>query len=327
MADGLLLVHAHPDDEAFATAGIIARAVAEGRQVDLVTCTGGEEGEIHDPTLDEAEARPRLREIRRAELECSLDALRADGPGSLTLHMLGYRDSGMMGTEANERPDAFWHADLGAATGRLVEIIRRVRPSVMVTYDPNGNYGHPDHINAHRIAAAAWEAAADPAAYADAGDGQLDAGDAWAVGRFYEIAFNRDRWFAMMTQMRERGLKLPWDMDEAFEQAAGQFTPPNAEAAGSGDEAAGGGEAAGSGEEPESFGVAEADITTIVDVGPYRARKRACMTCHRTQWQDMGWVLEMPEDLGDQALSPEHFILTRTHDGVVPTALHETWFW
>ena len=226
MADGLLLVHAHPDDEAFATAGIIARAVAEGRQVDLVTCTGGEEGEIHDPSLDEAEARPRLREIRRAELECAIDALHGDGPGSLTLHMLGYRDSGMMGTDANDRPDAFWRADLDAATGRLVEIVRRARPAVMVTYDPNGNYGHPDHINAHRIAAAAWEAAADPAAMplparrSRVAHAHPGGADAWAVGRFYEIAFNRDRWFAVMTQMRERGMRLPWDMDEAFEQAA-----------------------------------------------------------------------------------------------------------
>ncbi|HEX5579357.1 MAG TPA: PIG-L family deacetylase, partial [Candidatus Limnocylindria bacterium] len=189
-AAGLLLVHAHPDDEAFGTGGLIARSVAEGRRVDLVTCTGGEEGEIHDPTLDHEEAQPRLREIRLAELECALDALRGDGPGSLELHLLGYRDSGMMGTESNGHPDAFWNADLDEATGRLVEIVRRTRPAVMVSYDSNGNYGHPDHINAYRIADAAWDAAADPTRYPDAGPPH-------AVGKLYEIAWNRDRWMAL----------------------------------------------------------------------------------------------------------------------------------
>lgn len=311
--NGLLLVHAHPDDEAFATGGSIARAVAEGRQVDLVTCTGGEEGEIHDPTLDEAEARPRLREIREVELRCSLAALHGDGPGALDLHLLGYRDSGMIGTEPNDRPDAFWQADLDEATGRLVEIVRRVRPSVMVTYDPNGNYGHPDHINAHRVAAAAWDAAADPSRFPSAGD-------PWPVERFYEIAFNRDRWFALMTTMRERGIKLPWDFDEALEaapEAAGDLNPSNAEAARQVDEAL------AAGEDVDSFGVAEGDITTTVDVAPFMTQKRACMTCHRTQWQDMGWVLELPVDLADQAISAEHFIRTRTRVAAEDAA----WFW
>jgi LmbE family N-acetylglucosaminyl deacetylase len=308
---GLLLVHAHPDDEAFATGGVIARAVAEGRRVDLVTCTGGEEGEIHDPTLDEAEARPRLREIREVELRCSIAALAGDGPGSLDLHLLGYRDSGMIGTEPNERADAFWQADLEEATGRLVEVVRRVRPAVVVTYDPNGNYGHPDHINAHRIAAAAWDAAADPARFPSAGG-------AWAPERFYEIAFNRDRWFMLMGMMRERGLKLPWDFDEAMDAvAAEELNPSNAEAIRQVEERL------ADGEEPEGFGVPEAEISTIVDVAAYTAQKRACMACHRTQWQDMGWVLDMPEDLADLAISPEHFILTRSRSA----ATDDHWFW
>jgi len=307
---GLLLVHAHPDDEAFATGGSIARAVAEGRRVDLVTCTGGEEGEIHDPELDEDEARPRLREIREAELRCAIAALAGDGPGSLNLHLLGYRDSGMIGTEPNERPDAFWQADLEEATGRLVEIIRRVRPAVIVTYDPNGNYGHPDHINAHRIAAAAWEASGDDSRFSEAGN-------AWQPDRFYEIAFNRDRWFMLMGMMRERGLKLPWDFDEALDaRSAEELNPSNAEAIRQVEDRL------AEGEEPEGFGVPEAEITTIVDVGQQLARKRACMACHRTQWQDMGWVLDMPTDLADLAISTEHFILTHSRSA----AADERWF-
>jgi N-acetyl-1-D-myo-inositol-2-amino-2-deoxy-alpha-D-glucopyranoside deacetylase len=125
MADGgLLLVHAHPDDEVFATGGTMARAVAEGRRVDLVVCTGGEEGEIHDPDLDPAEAAARLGDIRTAELECSLAAL---GSGSIGLHRLGFRDSGMMGTPPNDDPRAFWQASVIAAGERVAEIIRQVR--------------------------------------------------------------------------------------------------------------------------------------------------------------------------------------------------------
>ena len=285
---GLLLVHAHPDDEVFGTGGLIARAVADGRRVDLVTCTGGEEGEIHDPSLDQDEARPRLREIREAELRCSLAALQGNGPGELHLHLLGYRDSGMMGTESNERDDVFWRADLDEAAGKVVAIVRAARPSVIVTYDANGNYGHPDHINAHRVAVAAWEAAPDAARFPDAGPSH-------AVAKLYEIAFNRDRWTALTTEMQARGIKLPWEGD------AGEAE-----------------------EEIEEFGVAEADITTTVDVAAYADAKRAAMDCHKTQRQDMGWLLDLPSDLQAQAISPEHFMLTRWRDREVPTGYRET---
>ena len=187
--NGVLLVHAHPDDECFATAGLIARTVAEGRRVDLVTCTGGEEGEIHDPELDPEGAKPRLKEIRRGELQCSVEALRGEGPGTLELHLLGYRDSGMMGTESNARPDVFWNADLDEATGKVVAIVRETRPRAIVTYDSNGNYGHPDHINAHRVAVAAWEAAADPSRYPDAGEPH-----AWIECRVGKINDEIDRY-------------------------------------------------------------------------------------------------------------------------------------
>jgi N-acetyl-1-D-myo-inositol-2-amino-2-deoxy-alpha-D-glucopyranoside deacetylase len=287
---GLLLVHAHPDDECFATGGLIARSIAEGRRVDLVVCTGGEEGEVHDPSLDPDQARPRMREIRAAELDCSVAALRADGPGELHVHRLGYRDSGMMDSEANTHAEAFWQADLDEATGRLVSVIREAQPAVMVTYDANGNYGHPDHINAHRIAVAAMQAAADPSRFADGGA-------AYAVAKFYEVAFNRDRWFGVMAEMKERGMKLPWDFDA------------DAEADGETSETA----------EEESFGVPEAEITTLVEVAEWSAAKRAAMDCHRTQRQDFGWLLDMPDDLASRILSPESFVLTRwPYQGVAP---------
>jgi N-acetyl-1-D-myo-inositol-2-amino-2-deoxy-alpha-D-glucopyranoside deacetylase len=291
---GLLLVHAHPDDESFGTGGLIARAVAEGHRVDLVTCTGGEEGEIHDPTLDYDEAFPRLKAIREEELRCSLAALRGPYPGELQLHLLGYRDSGMMGTESNERPESFWKSDLDVATGRLVAVVRAVRPAVMVTYDPNGNYGHPDHINAHRIAAGAWDGAADPSRYPEAGEPH-------EVAKFYEIAFNRDRWQALMADMTERGIPLPWDTGTE----EGDDATPDAE--------------------EQEFGVPEEDITTIVDVSAQAGAKRASMDCHRTQRQDMGWLLDLPDDLAAQALSPEHFMLTRWRGHDIGPDLRETW--
>src|SRR5918995_1414991 len=205
---GVLFVHAHPDDESMGTGGTIARLVAEGVRVDLVTCTDGAEGEIHDPTLDPDEARPRLALIRADELACSVDAL---GSGAIYHHMLGYRDSGMIGTDANGHPDSFWQADIDEATGRLLEIVRGARPSVIVSYDENGNYGHPDHINAARIARQAYQASL---------------GEGWRVDRFYELAFVRERWTELMSTMKERGIKLPWDFDAesaAEETDADQF--------------------------------------------------------------------------------------------------------
>jgi N-acetyl-1-D-myo-inositol-2-amino-2-deoxy-alpha-D-glucopyranoside deacetylase len=289
---GVLLVHAHPDDEAFGTGGLIARSVAEGRRVDLVTCTGGEEGEIHDPTLDHEEAQPRLREIRLAELECALDALRGDGAGTLELHLLGYRDSGMMGTESNARPDVFWNADLDEATGLLVAIVRRTRPAVMVSYDANGNYGHPDHINAHRIAVAAWDAAADADRYPEAGPPH-------AVAKLYEIAWNRDRWSSLMEDMKARDIALPWAGDEEEAEAAAET------------------------ETDQEWGVAPEDLTTELDVSAWADRKRACMDCHKTQRQDMGWLLDLPPDLQARALSPESFVLRRWRDREVPDGYRE----
>src|SRR5680860_270395 len=114
---GVLFVHAHPDDESMGTGGTMARLVTEGVRVDLVTCTDGAEGEIHDPTLEVDEARPRLAHIRGDELACSIDAL---GGGAIHHHLLGYRDSGMMGTDANGHPESFWQADIDEATRRPV---------------------------------------------------------------------------------------------------------------------------------------------------------------------------------------------------------------
>lgn len=314
-AGGILFVHAHPDDESVGTGGTIARCIAEGRRVDLVTCTDGAQGEVHDSDLDPEEAQPRLAQIRADELACSVAAL---GGGALRLHKLGYRDSGMMGTEGNDDPLCFWHCDIEEAVGRLVAIVRQARPAVIASYDENGNYGHPDHINAARIAREAYEAAADPHRYPDAGP-------AHEVDRYYEIAFNRDGWFRLLTEMRERGIKLPWYFDEALEvedapatPAADELNPSNAEALRQVGEQLEEGK-----EPPEGFGTPEEQITTFIDVGPYTDAKRRSMACHRTQSQDMGWMLDLPDDLAQRVLSPEYFVLRRWRGRDIPADLRE----
>jgi N-acetyl-1-D-myo-inositol-2-amino-2-deoxy-alpha-D-glucopyranoside deacetylase len=154
----LLLVHAHPDDESIYTGATMARYAAEGAQVTLVTCTLGELGEIIPPSLAHlaAEKEDRLGEYRIGELAAACAALGVTdhrflgGPGR-------WRDSGMMGTEGNDDPRCFWRADVDQAARALLDVIGEVRPQVVVTYDANGAYGHPDHIQAHRVAWRAFE--------------------------------------------------------------------------------------------------------------------------------------------------------------------------
>jgi N-acetyl-1-D-myo-inositol-2-amino-2-deoxy-alpha-D-glucopyranoside deacetylase len=156
----LLLVHAHPDDESIGTGATMAKYAAEGAQVTLVTCTLGELGEVIPPSLAHLAAgkEDRLGEYRIGELAAACDLLGVTdhrflgGPGR-------WRDSGMMGTGDNTDPHCFWQADVDEAAAALLDVIREVRPQVLVTYDANGFYGHPDHIQAHRVAWRAFELA------------------------------------------------------------------------------------------------------------------------------------------------------------------------
>src|SRR5499433_4422281 len=172
----LLVVRPHPDDESSATGGLLAYYSARGVRTGVVICTGGEEGEIHDPTLDPVADRPRLRAIREQELRNACALL-----GVAELRMLGYRDSGMPGTPANQHPDAFVQADPGEVAGRLVRIIRELRPRVIVTEPPGGLYAHPDHIMCHQVSHEAFHAAGEARAYPEAGP-------VWQASKLYAIA-------------------------------------------------------------------------------------------------------------------------------------------
>jgi N-acetyl-1-D-myo-inositol-2-amino-2-deoxy-alpha-D-glucopyranoside deacetylase len=159
----LLLVHAHPDDETINNGATMAMYAAAGFNVTLVTCTRGEEGEILVPELAHlaADKEDGLAPIREAELANAMAALGVTDHRFLGAPHNRYRDSGMIGTAPNDRPDTFWQVDLDTAARELVTIILEVKPQVLVTYDEFGGYGHPDHIKAHQVAMRAAELAQD----------------------------------------------------------------------------------------------------------------------------------------------------------------------
>lgn len=196
----LLCVHAHPDDEASKGAGTVARYSAEGVHTVLVCCTGGEEGDILNPEMDRPEVRERLAEIRMEELRRSTEII---GYGEVVL--LGYRDSGMPDTPANEHPESFASAPLDEAVGRLVAEIRRTRPQVIITYpDDQKGYPHPDHLRVHDVSVAAFDAAGDPDAFPEAGP-------VWQPLKMYYSVWSRARTLAVHEKFLELGLESPYD--------------------------------------------------------------------------------------------------------------------
>ncbi len=193
----ILVVRPHPDDESSATGGMLAHYHAQGIRTGVVICTGGEEGEIHDPDLDAEAEKPRLREIRERELRQACAIL-----GVSELRLLGYRDSGMADTPGNQHPEAFCGADETEAAGRLVRIIRELRPQVMVTEQAGGGYSHPDHMMCHVVSLAAFHAAGDEQAYPEVGP-------AWHVPKLYTIAHVDDgTWDALRPEFKAAGFDL-----------------------------------------------------------------------------------------------------------------------
>jgi mycothiol S-conjugate amidase len=195
----LLSVHAHPDDEASKGAATVARYAAEGVNCVLVCCTGGEEGDIHNPAMERPEVRERLAEVRAEELATSVGIIGYD-----EVELLGYRDSGMPESPANSHPDAFWAAPLHESVGRLVALIRRHRPQVIVTYnDEQSGYPHPDHLRVHDISVAAFDLAGDPNAYPDAGE-------PWTPSKLYYTVWSMARMKALHEKFGELGLESPF---------------------------------------------------------------------------------------------------------------------
>jgi N-acetyl-1-D-myo-inositol-2-amino-2-deoxy-alpha-D-glucopyranoside deacetylase len=263
----LLCVHAHPDDEAIATGGVLARYAEEGIRTAVVTCTGGELGEIVGAGMDPDELRPRLAAVRKEELGRSLQILGAGEP-----RLLGYRDSGMLGTAGNADPASFWAAPFDEAVGRLVGHLRQVRPDVLVTYDAFGNYGHPDHVQAHRVAVCAAEACALPALYPEAGP-------AWHVRKVYFATVPQSAVRTWNAELARRGLPSP------FEDEGGEAIP---------------------------IGVPDELLTTVVDVRPWLHRKWEALRAHASQLSEASLFLNVPEELRDLAFGQEFFVRHRS---------------
>ncbi|MFF8815293.1 N-acetyl-1-D-myo-inositol-2-amino-2-deoxy-alpha-D-glucopyranoside deacetylase [Streptomyces pactum] len=266
------MVHAHPDDESINNGATMARYAAEGVRVTLVTCTLGEEGEVIPAGLAHlaADREGGLGAYRAGELAAAMREL-----GVTDHRFLGgqgrFRDSGMMGLEQNHRPGAFWRADVDEAAAHLVEVIRQVRPQVLVTYDPNGGYGHPDHIQAHRVAMRGAELAAERAFRRDLGDPHEISRVFWnCVPRpVVEEAFARLR--AVVPQPFP-GVGAPSDVPGVVD---------------------------------------EDEVTTVIDGTAYGAAKAAAMRAHATQIEVAEPWFALSNGLGQPLLTTEYYRLAR----------------
>ena len=264
-------MHAHPDDETINNGATMARYVAEGASVTLLTCTLGEEGEVLVPELAQlaADQADQLGGYRIGELAAAMAAL-----GVTDWRFLGgaghYRDSGMMDTPANDKPRAFWRADLDEAVAHAVAVVREVRPQVVVTYDVVGGYGHPDHIQAHRVAMGAVAAAADPSY-------RPDLGAAWDVAKVY--------WNAMPRSVVQAGIDAMAALGEAspFEGLGDLDEVP--------------------------FMVPDDVVTTAVDGRTHADRKDAAMRAHPTQIMVDGPFFALSNNLGLEVLGTEYYRL------------------
>lgn len=268
----LLLVHAHPDDESITCGATMAKYVSEKAQVTLVTCTLGEEGEVLVPSLAHlaADKDDKLGDHRITELKDAMNELKVTdwrllgGPGK-------YRDSGMIGTPANERLDNFWHADLLQAAKDLVAIIREVKPQVLITYDDFGGYGHPDHIQAHRVAMYAVTLAA-------AKTFELTLGEPWEVQKIYWTAFPKSVVKAGIEELRARG------DDSDFATQDPDSLP---------------------------FACDDSLITSVINAGDFATAKFNALKAHITQINTEDGFFALSNNFGSQVMGSEYYRIAK----------------
>ncbi|MEU3572625.1 PIG-L family deacetylase [Kitasatospora sp. NPDC036755] len=273
----LMAVHAHPDDEATGTGGVLARYAAEGIRTVLVTCTDGRCGDApggvkpgepgHDPEAVAA--------MRRQELEASCEVLKVTH-----LELLEYADSGMMGWASNEEPGSFWRTPVAEGAARLAELIRHYRPDVVVTYDENGFYGHPDHIQAHRITMAALELTDE------------------LTPKVYWTTAPRSGMRRFAEAMREFGA----DWEDAGPAETGEI--------------AGAGGAAEAPELPElpEIGLPDEEITTWVDTTAFCGRKFDALAAHASQGENI-FFLKMGKERFTELMGVETFVRVKDSTG------------
>ena len=259
----VLLVFAHPDDEGFGTGGLLALLAGRGARLTLVCATNGDVGEISDPALATRETLPQVRqeELRQAMAVTGVQDVR----------FLNYRDSGMAGTADNRHPDALWQAPPGDVVARLAEVMRDVRPRVVITHDPTGGYGHPDHVTVCRRVTEAFRLAGEPGAPPERP----------AHGReprrpelLYYVCFPRSFFRRMWQYLREAGIRPPFASEEV-----------------------------------EALGTPDDEVTTVLDVSPFVAAKIASLNCHRTQLDPQGPFHKLPPHRLHDMMRTEYFTL------------------
>ncbi|MEV0286680.1 MULTISPECIES: N-acetyl-1-D-myo-inositol-2-amino-2-deoxy-alpha-D-glucopyranoside deacetylase [unclassified Kribbella] len=292
----LLLVHAHPDDETINNGVTMARYVAEGVGVTLITCTLGEEGEVLVPELEHLAASQsdqlgahRIGELAAAMAELGVTDYRFLGaPGK-------YRDTGMIYNEEGNadvppqtRPDSFWQADVLVAADDLIPVIREVRPQVLVTYDQYGNYGHPDHIQAHRVATYAAALAAAPS-YRE------DLGEAWDIPKIYWNAMSESSLRDSLRKLRESGDHTTFEgMDP--DGPMGPFVTP------------------------DRF------IACVIDAGQYIDQKMNAMKAHATQITVDGPFFALSNNNGNEIWGSEAYRLVKGTAAPGPDGLEHDLF-
>jgi mycothiol S-conjugate amidase len=283
----LLTVHAHPDDEASKGAGTVAKYVAAGVRSILVCCTGGEEGDLQNPSLREP-GQP-FHDMTPEQEQAAVAAVRADELAASAavigfdeVVMLGYRDSGMPDHHANQHPDCFHMADIDAAAGRLVEVVRRTRPQVVLTYgDDQRGYPHPDHLKVHDISVLAFERAGDPAWYPELGE-------PFQASKLYYSAWSRARMVAVHEALIERRGESPFE--------ASWFERPDM----------------------------DHRITTRIDVGAFLWARSGALRAHATQVDPAAaWWFGLSDDELAEVYPWEDWILARSLVGPIPVGADE----
>ena len=272
----LLVVHAHPDDECSGTGGLLCKSAMAGHTTVLVNCTNGEMGEAKDPRYplnprENLDDRKKLIDLRQREQAKAIKILNVSH-----FYDLGYRDSGMDGWDQNQEPGAFINADLNEVARRIVGVIRKHQPDVVVTYDGNGGYGHPDHIMTHRATIAAVKAAENPKYETDY------AQKPWRVRKLYYTAWARSDMLRLWRTLKFFGRKTPLDNPEI---------------------------------DVNKIGTPDGEITTRVDIRQFLRQKRKALYSHRSQMGVWGiktswwWVMGLA---GRWFFSHESFVCART---------------
>lgn len=259
----LLAAFAHPDDEGFGSGGTLAMLVERGAHVTLVCATNGDVGEISDPALANPE---NLAQVRQQELRNAMNVT-----GVKDVRFLNYRDSGMVGTPENDHPDSLHQAEAESVVGLLMDVIRDVGPNVVITHDPSGGYGHPDH---RAMCRHVTEAVARSRGEAGEAGQPAEGSRAHGSSYLYYVCFPRSNFQRMWQKMVEMDIKPPFASEDV-----------------------------------DKVGTPDDEVTTTIDVSSHVDTKIASLNCHRTQIDPNGPFSQLPEEMTREIMGTEYYAL------------------